>query len=136
MENVLAFAQQQFVLVGSLMALIFLFIRHESAKGGAKFSVQQMIQAVNSGNAVLLDVREAKEFDQGHIVDAINIPHTKVVDSLKVLEKHRKKQLIVIDKLGQQSGAVVKTLSENGFQVVRLGGGIGEWQQQSLPLVK
>ncbi len=136
MENFLAFAQEQFVLIICLGALIFLFIRHETAKGGEKLSTQQLTQAVNSGDAVLLDVRDSKEFDAGHIVEAINIPHAKVNDSLKQLEKYRQKQIIVIDKLGQHSGPVVKSLTAQGFNVVRLGGGIGEWQQQSLPLVK
>ncbi len=136
MENVLIFAQEQYVLVISLAALIFLFIRHETAKGGKKLTCPEVIQAVNSGKAVLLDVRETKEFDEGHIVDAVHVPHTKINDSLKILEKHRTKQIIVIDKLGQQSGPVVKQLTEKGFDVVRLGGGIADWQQENLPLVK
>lgn len=136
MENALIFAQEQFVLVISLAALVFLFIRHESAKGGQKLSCPEVVHAVNTDKAILLDVRDAKEFDEGHIVDAINVPHTKIKDSLKVLEKHRAKQIIVIDKLGQHSGPVVKQLTEKGFDVVRLGGGIADWKQENLPLVK
>jgi rhodanese-related sulfurtransferase len=130
------FAEEQFVLIIALVAMVFLFLRSESAKGGEKLSCAQIIQAVNTGNGVLLDVRDIKEFDAGHIVEAINIPHAKVADSLKVLEKHRSKQIIVIDKLGQHSGAVVKTLTAHGFTAARLGGGIADWQQDNLPLVK
>ncbi len=136
MENLIIFVQEQFILVGALAVLIFLFIRHESAKGGNKLSCPQVVQVVNKGEAVLLDVRDTKEFDAGHIVDAINIPHAKVADSLKVLEKHRQKQIIVVDAVGQHSGAVVKTLMASGFDAARLGGGISEWQQENLPLVK
>ncbi len=136
MENFLLFAQEQFVLIISLGALIFLFVRAETAKGGEKLSCSQVVQEVNTEKAVLLDVRESKEFEAGHIVDSINIPHTKISDSLKKLEKYRLKKIIVVDKLGQHSGPVVKQLTEKGFTVVRLGGGIGEWQQDNLPLVK
>lgn len=135
-ENILIFAQQQFVLVISFVVLVFLFFRHESAKGGEKLSCQQVVQAVNANEAVLLDVREGKEFESGHLVDAINIPHAKINDSLKQLEKHRQKRIIVIDKMGQHSGAVVKSLVAQGFEAVRMGGGISEWQQDGLPLVK
>ncbi len=136
MENLLIFAQEQYVLVISLGALIFLFIRSETAKGGKKLTCPEVVQAANGGDALLLDVRDSKEFDAGHIVDSMNIPHGKVNDSLKQLEKYRQKQIIVIDKMGQHSGPVVKKLTESGFTVVRLGGGIAEWQQDNLPLVK
>jgi len=135
-ENLFIFAEQQFVLVISFLVLIVLFFRHESAKAGEKLSCQQVVQAANSGDALLLDVRDAKEFEAGHLVDAVNIPHSKIASSLNQLEKYRQKKIVVIDKMGQHSGGVVKTLSANTFDVVRLGGGIAEWQQGGLPLVK
>jgi rhodanese-related sulfurtransferase len=135
-ENALIFAQEQFVIIISLAAIVFLFIRYEASKGGEKLSCPQVVAAVNADEAILLDVRDTKEYDAGHIVNAMNIPHAKVADSIKVLEKHRQKKIIVIDKMGQQSAAVVKTLIANDFTAVRLGGGISEWQQDSLPLVK
>lgn len=136
MENIIVFAQEQFVLVISLVAIIFLFLRYETSKGGAKLSCPQVVAAVNSDEGVIVDVRDSKEFDAGHIVDAINIPHAKISDSLKVLEKFRQKKIIVVDKMGQHSAAVVKILAANEFTAVRLGGGISEWQQDNLPLVK
>jgi rhodanese-related sulfurtransferase len=135
-ENALIFAQEQFVIIISLTAIVFLFIRYETSKGGEKLSCPQVVAAVNADEAILLDVRDTKEYDAGHIVNAINIPHAKVADSLKVLEKYRQKKIIVVDKMGQQSAAVVKTLIANDFTAERLGGGITEWQQDSLPLVK
>jgi rhodanese-related sulfurtransferase len=95
-----------------------------------------VVAAVNADEAILLDVRDTKEYDAGHIVNAISMPHAKVADSMKVLEKYRQKKIIVIDKMGQQSAAVVKTLVANNFVAVRLGGGISDWQQDNLPLVK
>ncbi|ODS23356.1 hypothetical protein AB835_09375 [Candidatus Endobugula sertula] len=136
MENLLVFVQQHVLLVIVLVAFVFLLFRHESKSSGQKLSCQQVVRAINAGQAVLLDVRDAKEFYTGHLVDAINIPHSKVANSLKVLDKHRQKQIIVIDKMGQHAGAVVKTLTANDFDAVRLGGGVSEWQQDNLPLVK
>ena len=121
MENALIFVQDQFLLVIPLVALVFLLLRHEGAKGGQKLSCSQLIQAANADNAILLDVRDTAEFDAGHIVDAINIPHAKVAGSVSQLEKYRNKQIIVIDKLGQHSAAVVKALVAKEFTAVRLG---------------
>jgi rhodanese-related sulfurtransferase len=135
-ENLLIFAQEQFAIVIALVAVVFLFIRHETSKGGEKLSCPQVVAAVNADEAILLDVRDTKEYDAGHIVNAISMPHAKVADSMKVLEKYRQKKIIVIDKMGQQSAAVVKTLVANNFVAVRLGGGISDWQQDNLPLVK
>ena len=136
MENIVVFAQEQFVIVIALAAVVFLFIRHETSKGGEKLSCLQVVAAVNADEAIILDVRDAKEYEAGHIVNAIHISHAKVVDSLKMLEKHRSKKIIVVDKMGQHSAAVIKTLTANEFTAVRLGGGVAEWQQDNLPLVK
>ncbi|MGS2717349.1 rhodanese-like domain-containing protein [Eionea flava] len=136
MEDIIVFAQQQFVIIIALTAVIFLLIRHEGSKGGEKLSCLQVVGAVNKDDAVIVDVRETKEFDDGHIVNAIHIPHAKIADSVKVLEKHRQKKIIVVDKMGQHSAAVVKTLEANEFTVARLSGGITEWKQDNLPLVK
>ena len=136
MENFIVFAQEQFVLIIALAAVIFLFIRHESAKGGEKLSCLEVVNAVNKDEAVIVDIRETKEFDEGHIVNAIHIPHTKMAESLKVLEKHSQKKVIVVDKMGQHSAAAVKTLLANEFTAARLSGGITDWKQDNLPLVK
>lgn len=136
MQEILIFAQEQALLVGALALLIYLFFRHESAAGGAKLSTSETIQAVNSDKAIVVDVRDAKDFDKGHMASALNIPHAKVADSIAVLEKYREKQIIVTDKLGQHSGSVAKTLMKEGFAVARMRGGMEEWKQDGLPTIK
>ena len=91
---------------------------------------------MNRSEAVFIDIRYNKEFDAGHIVDAINIPASKLEQRMVELSKYKKTPLIVVCKLGQQSGDVAKKLTVAGYEdVVRLGGGISEWQAQSLPLI-
>lgn len=136
MGDLLIFIQGQFLLIAALLVLVYLLIRHETARGGKKLSCSELVRAVNDGSAVVLDVREAKDFSGGHIVDAINISYLKLADGLKALDQHKSKQIIVVDKMGQHSGAAVKTLVANEFDAVRLSGGMAEWQQESLPLVK
>ncbi len=99
-------------------------------------SHHEVTRALNNDEALLLDVRDSKEFSAGHITGAFNIPFAKLKDRFGELEKHKTKTIIVADKMGQQTGASVKLLAEAGFQAARLQGGMVDWQSQNLPVVK
>ena len=132
----LEFLAEQWMLASALALCIFLFFQHESRRGGPTLSPQQLINKVNSEQAVVVDLRDAKEFKTGHIVDAINIPHAKLSEKLGELESYRDKPLILVCKMGQHAGAAGKTLRAAGFDnVSRLNGGMMEWSNSQLPLV-
>ena len=135
-EDVFIFVQEQIFVVGALVLLVFAFYRKETAAGGVKLSTSQVVQAKNAETAILLDVRDSKDFDQGHVTNAINIPHAKVADSLKQLEKHREKQIIVTDNVGQHAASVSKLLAKAGFNIALMRGGMSEWKGDGLPVVK
>ncbi|UTW44347.1 rhodanese-like domain-containing protein [bacterium SCSIO 12696] len=130
------FISDQWLLVSIGLVLVYLLAITEGNKGGKLLSTSEVVVLLNSGDGVLLDVRNHKEYDAGHITDAINIPHDKLADRLTELDKHKGKTLVVADKLGQHAGAAGKVLRKQGFDVRRIRGGISEWQNQNLPLVK
>lgn len=132
----MVFITEQWLLVSILSVLVVALFIVESRKGGAALSHHQATRLLNDNQAVVVDVRESKEFSSGHIVDAINIPFAKLNERCSELNKYREKTLIVADKMGQHAGAAGKILKEKGFTVSRLQGGIAEWQGQNLPLVK
>ncbi len=132
----MAFLAEQWILVSIISVLVAALIVVEGRKGGKALSHHDITRLINAGEAVLLDVREQKEFTAGHIVDSLHIPYTKLGDRVSELEKHRDKTIIVVDKMGQHSGAAGKTLKDKGFTVNRMEGGIAEWQNQNLPVVK
>jgi len=132
----LDFVMEQWVLVSILAVLVVAFLVLESRKGGSTISHHQATRLLNSGDAVLVDLRDSKEFKAGHIVDAINIPFSSLASKIDDLEKHKAKQIIVVDKMGQHAGSAGKILRDKGFQVVRMQGGMTEWTQQNLPVVK
>lgn len=136
MEDITAFIQEQFVLVAALAILVGMLVRRESVSAGAKLSLNEVVQAMNAETAVLIDVRDKKEFETGHVANAINIPHTKVNDSLSLLEPHKGKQIIVTDNMGQHAGSVTQQLKKNNYNVARMRGGMSEWKQEGLPLVR
>lgn len=130
------FISEQWVLVSVFMVLIYLFAINERIKSGKPISPHIVTRMINADEAVLVDIRDAKEFKAGHIAGAINIPHLKLMDRLAELEAHRDKAIIVADKVGQQSGAIGRKLQQKEFSVLRLTGGMMEWQNQKLPVVK
>ena len=97
--------------------------------GASSIGPQKAVMLINRQGAVVVDVREKKEFDTGHIVDSINIPLAKLKQRLSELRKHKEKPVVVVCKLGQHSGDAAKTLQESGYaEVFRLSGGLTEWK--------
>lgn len=130
------FVSEQWMLVSVLMVIVYLFAINERIKSGKPISSHVATRMLNTDEAVLLDIREAKDFKAGHIAGAINIPHTKLQDRLVELEVHREKAIILADKAGQHTGATGRRLQQKEFNVQRLTGGMMEWQNQKLPVVK
>lgn len=131
-----AFIAEQWLLLSLLTVLIAALVFVESKRGGDSLSFHGATRLLNDDAGIVVDVREAKEFKAGHIVGAVNIPHTKLADQLSQLEKHKGKTIIVADKMGQHSGAAGRTLKDNGYTAARLQGGMAEWVNQNLPVVK
>lgn len=137
MELFLEFVAQQWTLVAALAAVVAMLIFHESRKSGPSVSPQQAINLVNAENGVFLDLRDAAEYKAGHIVEALNIPATKVEARIGELEKHKSSPIILVCKMGQQAGAAGKLLRANGFErVYKMSGGMMEWSNLQLPTVK
>lgn len=137
MAQFIEFVGNHWILSSIWVGLLVAFIVHLSKTGAKAVSTQQAVTLINRSEGKVLDVREKKEFEAGHIVDAVNIPASKLSASMAQLEKFKSRPLIVVCKMGQNSGDVCKTLKAAGFeQAVRLSGGMAEWRAQNLPLVQ
>lgn len=79
-----------------------------------------------SGDYQLLDVRQPKEYEAGHIAGATLIPIRELPDRLHELDKA--KPLIVYCAVGGRSAAAAQLLSGQEFrEVYNLSGGIKAW---------
>lgn len=106
-------------------------------RGSKKLSPMDATQLINREDAVVLDVRSDGEFNQGHIVNAVNIPQKSVQEQLSKLDKYRSRPIITACRTGQVALGVGSTLKKNGFeQVYNLAGGLIAWEGANLPLVK
>jgi rhodanese-related sulfurtransferase len=130
------FLAQQWMLAAALLVAVALLIMHEARKSGPSLSPQQAINVINADEGVFVDLREPAEFRKGHIVNAINIPASKVPERMVELEKYRDKPIVLVCKMGQQSAAAGKQLKDAKYsQVYKMTGGMMEWGNLQLPTV-
>jgi len=132
----LEFLAQEWLLATALLVVVAMLLLHERRKSGPTLSPQQAINLVNAEQGVFVDLRDAGDYRQGHIVGAHHIPAGKLGERMAELEKHRDKPVVLVCKMGQQSGAAAKQLRAGGFsRVYRMTGGMMEWSNQQLPVV-
>lgn len=132
----LEFLVEKWILAAGLMFAIAMLIFHESRKSGPSLSPQQAVLVVNGEEGVFVDLRDAAEFRKGHIVNAVNIPATKLPERMVELEKFKDRPVVLLCKMGQQSGAAGKQLKAAGYtKVYKMTGGMMEWSNLQLPTV-
>lgn len=133
MERFFEFIQHHPILFGILAVLAVLFFLVESRRSGRKISPQALGGFVNGEKAVVVDLRDAKEFREGHIAGSRNIPLSSLKNHLEEL-RAMKQPIVMVCKMGQSAGSAVQQVG--GDHLYRLDGGILGWQGQNLPLVK
>lgn len=137
MDQLFEFVSNHYILVALFVVLLFVFFINEGKQGGAAISTSNLVTLVNREGAVILDVRDSKEFGAGHIAGAVNIPHTAIDSRVGEIAAYKKKPVVLVCKMGQHSSGVGRKLKTQGFVYVRrLSGGMAEWSASNLPLVK
>lgn len=95
---------------------------------------EALLDRIQKGEVILLDVRPAEEYRAGHIPFAMSVP-LKDLDSH--LSKLRRRQPIVAYCRGPYcvlAVEAVKLLRAKGFRAVRLEDGVPEWRARGLPV--
>ena len=137
MERVFEFATNHYILVSCFVALLALLFLWETRRAGKKVSPQELVTLLNRDAAVVIDIRERKDYREGHIRDSINIPLASLKEREGELKKFAGKQIVVADKAGQHASIASKQLQAAGIEnTVRLAGGVMDWRGANLPLVK
>ena len=97
----------------------------------------QAIQLINRQNAVLLDVREDKEFAGGHVPNAVHIPLSALGGRGSELAKLTSRPVVVYCDRGQRASAAGAALAKLGFaDIHQLTGGFRAWKDAGLPVAK
>ncbi len=137
MDRLFEFVGNHIELSGLFVALLAALWFSEKSRSGKAVSPQVATLMMNKDEAVIVDIREKKEYSEGRITGSLHIPYDSLKERAVELKKFDDKQIILVDKMGQHTGMAGKLLQAEGFQnVCRMTGGITEWKSSNLPLVK
>lgn len=97
--------------------------------------VEAFATLIADSSVVVLDVRTAEEFGEGHIQRAMNID-VKKDDFLQQAKASlpTDRTIAVYCRSGRRSAKACGMLSKEGYKCVNLEGGITEWIKRKMPL--
>ena len=79
---------------------------------------------------VLIDVRTQSEYDYGHIKNAVNISHEKILESPELLAEYKDNQIVVFCRSGVRAGKVIQLLESLGFDdIIDIDGDMLAWSK-------
>lgn len=101
----------------------------QSSKPGFRsVSVDEFQHLIADSSVIRLDVRTAKEFDEGHIPNAVNIDVLQPDFLQKALSSLPCKRTIAVNcRSGKRSKKAAELLAKKGYKVVELDTGFNGW---------
>lgn len=138
MERLLEFSINHWDLVLALIIILMMIFGGgimRRIRGFKEVTAIDAVTLMNRENAVYVDVREDKEYAEGHLLDSIHIPLGQLLERVTEIEAHKQQPVIVGCRSGNRSAMGCARLRREGFeQVYNLKGGILAWQSANLPL--
>ena len=95
-------------------------------------TAEQAHEAAQRREAIVLDVRERREWKAGHAPGSKNIPLSTLPKRMGELVANRR--YAVVCRSGSRSRSAVAQLRSAGVDVVNVKGGMNAWRRAGLPL--
>ena len=137
MDKLVEFTGNNMWLVLALMISFFVVVFTElrrKASGLVNVDAIHAVKLINN-DAVVIDLRSADAFLQGHIVNARNIPSDELEAKLEGLGALKDKSIVAVCDAGTTTKAVA-TLKTAGFEnAFGVKGGMAGWKEAGLPIV-
>jgi molybdopterin/thiamine biosynthesis adenylyltransferase/rhodanese-related sulfurtransferase len=90
---------------------------------------------IESGEPVIVDVREQDEWDEGHIPGAVHVPRGHLESRIERLAPDTARPLVGYCSAGNRSAFAARTLMDLGYEdVVSLAGGFTDWKRNGFPV--
>ncbi len=87
--------------------------------------------AAGDDSVLVVDVRSAEEFAQGHVPGAINVPHDAIDAHLETLRSAEGKDIVLYCESGRRAGMAERTLRDKGFsRLLHLEGYMQQWRER------
>ncbi|MEY3587526.1 MAG: putative molybdopterin synthase sulfurylase MoeB [Actinomycetota bacterium] len=102
------------------------------AKGQiTEISTDDAQKRIDTGNVLVLDVREPDEFEQGALPNVLHIPRGHLEAQIESRATDRDQEIVVYCAGGVRSAFAAKTLQELGYtNVLSMAGGFGKWKDE------
>jgi rhodanese-related sulfurtransferase len=115
-----------------------LFFRSTSVSPAVRgVAPQEAASLIADGSAVLVDVREPSEWEQGVAEPANLLALSDLMGKRQMWEpflaRHRDRELILYCLSGGRSGSAARLLAGEGYRVANLGG-FSAWRAAALPV--
>ena len=122
------------------MALLCVMVLLQACSSEASLpsvSLEQARAEHESGKALRIDIREAKEHATGVAQGVVLLPMSQVAQRISEIPKQADQPVLLICNTQNRSRAVTEALQEQGFTNIRyVNGGMSEWAKRGWPMVK
>ena len=139
MSQIIEFVGNHTLLFVAFLATLGMLIYTEYMRftaANTALSPFEATQKMNTGEAIFLDVRDDSEFKSGHLLNARNMPVSKLDERMHEIEKYKEKDVVVYCDSGMRGTRAIAKLKKNGFtRLFSLAGGLVAWEKANLPTV-
>ena len=134
-DQLFEFVQNHPLLVGAFVAVLAAWLAYEAKTGNHGVDTGEATKLVNRDDAVIVDIRDPKEFKAGHIAGARNSPQGKLDERLnnieisqaRLEEKFDAQEKIVTELKGSQNKQIWALIILAFTAVVSLVIGLGKF---------
>ena len=112
----------------SAVAITTTFVAHANTAPQTESSTVQPEKA----KGVWIDVRSAEEFNAGHLQNAVNIPHDKIIEGVKAIGSDKDAPINLYCRSGRRAEAALTELKNAGYTNVTNHGGYEDLVKKGL----
>jgi len=119
----------------ALAIILFLLVRTWFGPSAVVMVLaSEAVQLINHKNALVVDVRTEKEYQGGHVMNALHIPLGMLDDRIQELQAYKNDAVVMVCRTGARSAQAATKLKKQGFtNVHNIGGGMLAWERIKLP---
>ena len=126
-----------FALLVSVLILLFWNLFGTALSGVILVNPREVIRMMNHDGAVMVDIRNAGDFSNGHILGASNIPADRIGEQQSEMTKYKGQTLIICSNTENESVRAGRILKMQGFEkIFSIKGGLQAWRSVNLPLAR
>jgi rhodanese-related sulfurtransferase len=138
MDQLIEFVGNHALMAGGFAAVLVMLVYTELMRvmrGLKELSPAQAVPWINNPDAVVIDVSVAADFNKGHIVDARNLPASRLAKPDSEILKLKDKKLLIVCKSGPTAVSAATSLLKMGASdIAVLKGGMLQWRNDQFPV--